>query len=103
VAGVGDGGGLVVAAGCCGCWGGLLSEKKADVMADAVDMTSASGAGADGRCMGASPPTIADEADEMKPEMLEKKLMTALLSDRCYATVHTKHNDAFKTYTKEIK
>jgi len=46
--GVGDGGGLAAAAGgCCCC--GLLSEKKADVMADAVDMTSARGAGADGR------------------------------------------------------
>ena len=51
--GVSDGGGLAAAdglaaaaaGGCCG----LLSEKNADVMADAVDMTSARGAGAEGR------------------------------------------------------
>ena len=66
--GVGDGGGLVVAGG------GLLSEKNADVMADAVDMTSARGAGVDGRWTGLSPPTI---ALEMKPEMFEKRFMTA--------------------------
>ena len=89
-AGVGDGGGLAAAGGCCCCWG-LLSEKKAVVMADAVDITSARGAGADGRWTGLSPPTI---ALEMKPEMLENRLMIASLSngdytDLCYATMHT--------------
>ena len=57
---------------CCCCCCCLLSEKNADVMADAVDMTSASGAGADGRCTGLSPPTM---AFEMKPDILENRLM----------------------------
>ena len=47
-AAAGAAGGLAAAA--AGGAGGLLSAKKAEVMAEAVDMTSASGAGADGRC-----------------------------------------------------
>ena len=73
--------------GGCGC-GGLLSEKKAVVMADAVDMTSARGAGADGRCTGLSPPI----AFEMKPDMLENRLMMASLlngDDQLQRQVHT--------------
>ena len=82
--GAGDGGGLAAAAAAAGG----LSEKKADVIAEAVDMTSASGAGVDGRRTSLSPPTI---ALEMKPEMLENRLMTtASLPSGDHATpLHT--------------
>jgi len=70
-------------------------------MADAVDMTSARGAGADGRCTGASPPTM---ALEMKPDMLENRLMMASLSTLQCTDTHTCEHKitAFKKHIKQI-
>ena len=63
-----------------------MSEKNAVVMADAVDMTSASCDGADGRWTGLSLPM----ALEIKPDILEKRLiMTSLSAQRRYAQTQT--------------